>query len=167
MLRVLGYLTGFFLLCGLVAAGGVIWIFWTFGQDLPDYSQLEDYAPPVTTRVHAGDGSLLAEYAIQRRVFVPISTIPELVRNAFLSAEDQNFYSHPGVDPLGVARAMVTNIQNLGTGRRPEGASTITQQVAQNFLLTKDVSIKRKIREASSRFGSSGPLPRIKSSNSI
>jgi len=148
MLRVLGYLTGFFLLCGLVAAGGVIWIFWTYGQDLPDYTQLEDYAPPVTTRVHAGDGSLLAEYAIQRRVFVPISTIPELVRNAFLSAEDQNFYSHLGVDPVGVARAMVTNIQNLGTGRRPEGASTITQQVAQNFLLTKDVSIKRKIREA-------------------
>ncbi len=148
MLRVLGYLTGFLLLCGLVAAGGVIWVFWTYGQDLPDYTQLEDYAPPITTRVHAGDGSLLAEYAVQRRVFVPIETIPELVRDAFLAAEDQNFYSHPGVDPIGVARAMVTNIQNLGTGRRPEGASTITQQVAQNFLLTKDVSIERKIREA-------------------
>jgi penicillin-binding protein 1A len=148
MLRVLGYLTGFFLLCGLIAVCAVIWVFWTYGQDLPDYTQLEDYAPPITTRVHAGDGSLLAEYAVQRRVFVPISTIPEMVRNAFLAAEDQNFYSHPGVDPMGVARAIVTNIRNLGTGRRPEGASTITQQVAQNFLLTKDVSIKRKIREA-------------------
>ena len=148
MLRVLGYLMGFFLLCGFVAAGGIVWVFWTYGQDLPDYTQLEDYAPPVTTRVHAGDGSLLAEYAVQRRVFVPIATIPEIVRNAFLAAEDQNFYKHPGVDPIGVARAMVTNIRNLGTGRRPEGASTITQQVAQNFLLTKDVSIERKIREA-------------------
>ncbi|MDE0780673.1 MAG: penicillin-binding protein 1A [Alphaproteobacteria bacterium] len=148
MLRVLGYLTGCFLLCGLIAVGGVIWVFWTYGQGLPDYTQLEDYAPPITTRVHAGDGSLLAEYAVQRRVFVPISAIPKMVRNAFLAAEDQNFYSHPGVDPMGVARAIVTNIRNLGKGRRPEGASTITQQVAQNFLLTKDVSIKRKIREA-------------------
>lgn len=148
MLRVLGYLTGFLLLCGLIVAGGVIWVFWTYGQDLPDYTQLENYAPPITTRVHAGDGSLLAEHAVQRRIFVPIETIPELVRNAFLAAEDQNFYTHPGVDPIGIARAMVTNIQNLGTGRRPEGASTITQQVAQNFLLTKDVSIERKIREA-------------------
>lgn len=148
MLRVLGYLTGFLLLCGVIAVGGIVWVFWTYGQDLPDYTQLENYAPPITTRVHAGDGSLLAEYAVQQRVFVPIETVPELVRDAFLAAEDQNFYKHPGVDPVGVARAMVTNIRNLGTGRRPEGASTITQQVAQNFLLTKDVSIERKIREA-------------------
>jgi penicillin-binding protein 1A len=148
MLRLLGYLTGFFLLCGLLAVGGVFWVFWKYGQDLPDYTQLENYAPPITTRVHAGDGSLLAEYAVQRRVFVPISTIPNLVRDAFLAAEDKNFYTHPGIDPMGIARAMVTNVRNLGTGRRPEGASTITQQVAQNFLLTKDVSIERKIREA-------------------
>ncbi len=148
MLRLLGYLTGFFLLCGLLAVGGVFWVFWKYGQDLPDYTQLENYAPPITTRVHAGDGSLLAEYAVQRRVFVPISTVPNLVRDAFLAAEDKNFYTHPGIDPMGIARAMVTNVKNLGTGRRPEGASTITQQVAQNFLLTKDVSIERKIREA-------------------
>ena len=148
MLRLLGYLTGFFLFCGLLAVGGAFWLFWKYGQDLPDYTQLGNYAPPITTRVHAGDGSLLAEYAVQRRVFVPISTIPNLVRDAFLSAEDKNFYTHPGIDPMGIARAMVTNVKNLGTGRRPEGASTITQQVAQNFLLTKDVSIERKIREA-------------------
>ncbi len=148
MLRVLGYLTGFFLLCGLLVVGGLVWVFWTYGQDLPDYTQLENYQPPITTRVHAGDGSLLAEFAVQQRVFVPIETVPDIVRNAFLAAEDQNFYDHPGIDPVGIARAMVTNIKNIGTGRRPEGASTITQQVAQNFLLTKDVSIERKIREA-------------------
>ena len=87
MLRILGYLTGFFVLCGLVAAGAVIWVFWTYGQDLPDYTQLENYEPPITTRVHAGDGSLLTEYAVQRRVFVPIEAIPEIVRDAFLAAE--------------------------------------------------------------------------------
>ena len=148
MLRWLGYLFGVALLGSLVAAGGAIWVFWEYGRDLPDYRQLADYSPPVTTRVHAGDGSLLAEYAVERRVFVPVSTIPKRVINAFLSAEDQNFYRHPGVDVIGVARAVVTNVQNYGKGRRPVGASTITQQVAQNFLLTKDVSITRKIREA-------------------
>ncbi|MEK9661532.1 MAG: transglycosylase domain-containing protein, partial [Alphaproteobacteria bacterium] len=109
---------------------------------------LADYQPPVTTRVHAGDGSVLVEYAVERRIFVPIDTIPRRVISAFIAAEDQNFYDHPGVDPIGIARAVVTNIQNLGSGRRPVGASTITQQVAQNFLLTKEVSISRKIREA-------------------
>lgn len=148
MLRWIGYLTGFALFCGLLAVGAVLWVFWEFGRDLPDYTQLADYEPPVTTRVHAGDGSLLAEYAVQRRVFVPVDTIPEMVKNAFLSAEDKNFYAHPGIDVVGVMRAAVANVKNLGTGRRPEGASTITQQVAQNFLLTKEVSIDRKIREA-------------------
>lgn len=148
MLRWLGYLFGVILLGSLIAAGGAIWVFWEFGRDLPDYRQLANYSPAVTTRVHAGDGSLLAEYAVERRVFVPVSTIPRQVINAFLSAEDQNFYRHPGVDAIGVARAVVTNVKNYGKGRRPVGASTITQQVAQNFLLTKDVSITRKIREA-------------------
>jgi penicillin-binding protein 1A len=148
MLRWLGYLAGTALFCGLLAVGGVLWVFWEYGRDLPDYSQLADYEPPVTTRVHAGDGSLLAEYAVQRRVFVPVDTIPELVKAAFLSAEDKNFYSHPGVDVVGVMRAVVANLRNLGSGRRPEGASTITQQVAQNFLLSKEVSIERKVREA-------------------
>ena len=147
MLRWLGYLAGLALVGVLLAVGGVLWVFWEYGRDLPDYSQLADYEPPVTTRVHAGDGSLLAEYAVQRRVFVPVSTIPKLVKDAFLAAEDKNFYSHPGVDLLGVVRAAVSNVRNIGSGRRPEGASTITQQVAQNFLLTKDVSIERKVRE--------------------
>ncbi|MDA0785966.1 MAG: penicillin-binding protein 1A [Proteobacteria bacterium] len=148
MLRWLGYLAGLAVIGVLLVVGGVLWVFWEYGRDLPDYSQLADYQPPVTTRVHAGDGSLLAEYAVQRRVFVPVSTMPELVKDAFLSAEDKNFYAHPGVDVMGVIRAAVSNVRNLGTGRRPEGASTITQQVAQNFLLSKDVSIERKVREA-------------------
>ena len=148
MLRWLGYLAGLALVGVLLAVGGVLWVFWEYGRDLPDYSQLADYEPPVTTRVHAGDGSLLAEYAVQRRVFVPVSTMPKLVKDAFLAAEDKNFYSHPGVDLLGVVRAAVSNVRNIGSGRRPEGASTITQQVAQNFLLTKDMSIERKVREA-------------------
>ncbi len=148
MLRWLGYLTGIALFAALIGLAGVIWVFWEFGRDLPDYEQLADYQPPVTTRVHAGDGSLITEYAVERRVFVPIDAIPRRVIDAFLAAEDQHFYEHPGIDPIGIARAMVTNIRNIGTGRRPEGASTITQQVAQNFLLTKEVSYRRKIREA-------------------
>ncbi len=148
MLRWLGYLAGLAVVGALLVVGGVLWVFWEFGRDLPDYSQLADYQPPVTTRVHAGDGSLLAEYAVQRRVFVPVSSMPTLVKEAFLSAEDKNFYKHPGVDVTGVMRAVVSNIRNLGSGRRPEGASTITQQVAQNFLLTKEVSLDRKVREA-------------------
>ncbi len=148
MLRWLGYLFGVMFLGGLIAAGGAIWVFWEFGRDLPDYRQLADYEPPVTTRVHAGDGSLLAEYAVERRMFVPVSAMPKQVISAFISAEDKNFYRHPGVDIVGVARAAVTNVRNYGKGRRPEGASTITQQVAQNFLLAKDVSLTRKIREA-------------------
>ena len=148
MLRWLGYLFGVALFGCLIAAGGAIWVFWEFGRDLPDYRQLADYSPPVTTRVHAGDGSLLAEYAVERRVFVPVTVMPKRVIHAFLSAEDKNFYRHPGVDVVGVTRAAITNLRNYGKGRRPVGASTITQQVAQNFLLTKDVSITRKIREA-------------------
>jgi penicillin-binding protein 1A len=148
MLRWLGYLSAIMLIGVLLAGAGVVWVFWEFGRDLPDYDQLADYQPPVTTRVHAGDGSLLTEYSVERRVFVPIDAIPRRVINAFLAAEDQHFYDHPGVDPIGIARAIVVNLQNIGSGRRPEGASTITQQVAQNFLLTKEVSLRRKIREA-------------------
>jgi penicillin-binding protein 1A len=148
MLRWLGYLTAVALFCALIGVAGVIWAFWEFGRDLPDYDQLADYQPPITTRVHAGNGSLITEYAVERRVFVPIGAVPHRVVDAFLAAEDQHFYEHPGIDPIGIARAIVTNLRNIGTGRRPEGASTITQQVAQNFLLTKEVSIRRKIREA-------------------
>ncbi|CCQ74334.1 penicillin-binding protein 1A [Magnetospira sp. QH-2] len=148
VLRLLGVFTALFLLLSLIGAGGVMYVFYTFGSGLPDYHQLNDYEPPVMTRIHAGDGRLLAEYAIEKRVFVPITAIPRRVARAFLAAEDQHFYDHMGVDPIGVARAMVTNLRNIGSGRRLQGASTITQQVAKNFLLTNEVSYRRKIQEA-------------------
>ena len=136
-------------ICGVLAAGGgVLYVFHHYGRDLPDYKQLADYDPPTVTRVHAGDGRLLAEYAIQKRVFVPIQAIPKRVVNAFLAAEDKNFYSHPGVDFMAVMRAVVTNVIHKAQGRRPVGASTITQQVAKNFLLTNELSYERKIKEA-------------------
>ncbi|PHS77959.1 MAG: penicillin-binding protein [Rhodospirillaceae bacterium] len=133
---------------GIAAAGGLIYVFWHFGQDLPDYQQLADYEPAVMTRVHAGDGQLLAEYATERRVFVPVRAMPRQVIGAVLAAEDKNFYTHSGVDFLSLVRALVTNIKNIGSGRRPVGASTLTQQVAKNFLLTNEVSYERKIKEA-------------------
>jgi len=130
---------------GVGAAGGLLW---HFSKDLPEYSQLKDYEPPVMTRVHASDGSLLAEYATQRRIYLPIQAVPKLVTNAFIAAEDKNFYEHPGLDFQGIMRAGVLYLQNIGTSRRPQGASTITQQVAKNFLLTNEVSFERKIKEA-------------------
>src|ERR1700754_1134623 len=132
----------------LVGVAGAAGMFWHFSKDLPDYSQLQDYEPPVMTRVHAGNGSLLAEYANQRRLYLPIQAIPKLVLTAFISAEDKNFYDHGGLDFQGIARAMLFMAQNYGTGRRPQGASTITQQVAKNFLLTNEASFERKIKEA-------------------
>jgi len=130
------------------AGGAVLWGFHHFGKDLPDYQYLADYEPPVVTRVHAGDGELFAEFARNKRVFVPIEAIPGRVRNAFLAAEDKDFYSHPGVDFRSLAAAIIINLKNYGSGRRPVGASTITQQVAKNFLLTNEVSYKRKAKEA-------------------
>eukprot|EP00913_Durusdinium_trenchii_P021292 g20005.t1 len=118
------------------------------GQDLPNYEVLSAYEPPVATRVHAGNGALMAEYARERRLFLPIQAIPDRVKAAFLSAEDKNFYNHPGVDIYGLGRAILNNLQNFGSGRRPEGASTITQQVAKNFLLSADQTIDRKVKEA-------------------
>ena len=132
----------------VVGAAGAIGVFYHFGKGLPDYRQLADYQPPVMTRVHAGDGRLLAEYAQEKRVFVPIDAMPRLVVQAVLSAEDKSFYEHPGVNLLSVARAAVTNLRNMGSDRRPVGASTITQQVAKNFLLSNEVSYDRKIKEA-------------------
>jgi len=123
-------------------------ILWHFGRELPDFKQLASYQPPTVTRIHAGDGSLLAEFAREKRVFVPIEAIPRMVLKAFLSAEDKNFYEHRGIDVLGVARAIFTNLKRLGSGQRLVGASTITQQVAKNFLLTNEISIDRKIKEA-------------------
>lgn len=132
----------------LAGAGGIAGIIWHYGRDLPDYSQLADYQPPMVTRVLANDGRLLAEYATERRIFVPITSIPERVRNAFVAAEDQRFYQHPGVDFSGIVRATIQNIGNYAQNRRPVGASTITQQVAKNFLLTNEVSVARKVKEA-------------------
>ncbi len=146
-LRFLGVL--FSLLILMVAAGAIggYLLVRHYAADLPDYSQLADYDPPLVTRVHAGDGRLLAEFAVENRVFVPIDAIPRRVREAFLSAEDKTFYTHPGIDLPGVLKAAVTNLVNLGSDRRPVGASTITQQVAKNFLLTNEVSIERKLKE--------------------
>jgi penicillin-binding protein 1A len=132
-------------LVGIAAAAGMIW---HFSKDLPDYSQLQDYEPPVMTRVHAVDGSLLGEYAKERRLYLPIQAVPKLVINAFLAAEDKNFYEHGGIDYSGMARAALLYAQNYGSNRRPQGASTITQQVAKNFLLNNEVSFSRKIKEA-------------------
>ncbi|RJF76247.1 penicillin-binding protein 1A [Rhodopseudomonas palustris] len=132
-------------LVGVAAAAGLIW---HFSKDLPDYSQLQDYEPPVMTRVHASDGSLVGEYSKERRLYLPIQAVPKLVINAFLAAEDKNFYEHGGIDYSGMARAAVLYAQNIGSNRRPQGASTITQQVAKNFLLTNEVSFTRKIKEA-------------------
>jgi penicillin-binding protein 1A len=148
VLRALVWLFGLIVL-GLVAAAAVVaWVFYQYGSDLPEHRQLAEYKPPVATRVYAGDGRLMAEYATQQRVFVPIGSIPQHVIDAFLAAEDQHFFEHQGVDPIGIARAAIVNLRNFGEGRRMQGASTITQQVAKNFLLTNEVSIERKIKEA-------------------
>lgn len=134
---------------GLIAGViGVIAIFTYYGSDLPDYRQLKNYEPPIVTRLYAGDGRLMAEFAQERRVFIPIEAIPDRVKNAFISAEDQNFYRHSGVDLFAIVSAAMSNVQAMGTGRRPRGASTITQQVAKNFLLSSEVSYERKIKEA-------------------
>jgi penicillin-binding protein 1A len=148
LVRFLGFLftvgTVVFLV-GVAATAGMIW---HYSKDLPDYSQLQDYEPPVMTRVHASDGALLGEYSKERRLYLPIQAVPKLVINAFLAAEDKNFYEHGGIDFFGMARAGLLYAQNYGSNRRPQGASTITQQVTKNFLLTNEVSFTRKIKEA-------------------
>ncbi len=148
MFRSFLILIGILFVLVLAGAGSVLYVFYSFGAGLPDFTQLADYEPPVMTRVQAGDGRLLAEYATEKRVFVPVKAMPGRVIQAFLAAEDKNFYYHPGVDPSGIARAVLTNLKNLTKNRRLVGASTITQQVAKNFLLTSEVSMKRKIQEA-------------------
>ena len=147
-LTVLATLFGLLFLCAFVGGAGVIYVFYHFGKGLPDHTQLAAYEPEITSRVHVGDGRLLQEYARERRIFVPIEAMPDLVIKAFLSAEDKNFYRHPGIDLPSIVRAVVTNVQNLGSGRRPIGASTITQQVARYFLLSNEVSLERKAKEA-------------------
>ena len=148
MLRFAAALFGFLSVSALVCVGVLVFLFYRYSEDLPDYTQLEHYEPPITTRIYAGDGRLFAEYAIEKRVFVPIQAIPKEIIQAFTSAEDKNFYTHPGIDAMGILRAVVTNLGNLGTDRRLVGASTITQQVAKNFLLSNEVSLDRKVKEA-------------------
>src|SRR3954470_20955893 len=148
LVRFMGFLFAAGTVVFLVGVAAVAGLIWHFSKDLPDYSQLQDYEPPVMTRVHAVDGSLLGEYAKERRLYLPIQAVPKLVINAFLAAEDKNFYEHGGIDYTGMARAGLVYLQNYGSNRRPQGASTITQQVAKNFLLTNEVSFARKIKEA-------------------
>lgn len=128
-------------------AGFTAWYLNQLNMNLPDYQQLAEYAPPVTTRVYAGDGSLVAEFARERRLFVPIESMPDYVKHAFVSAEDKGFYEHSGIDFRGIVRAQLSNIGNVLNGRRLEGGSTITQQVAKNFLLTSEQRVERKLRE--------------------
>jgi penicillin-binding protein 1A len=148
LLRFLGLLFAAGTIIFVAAVAAAAGLLWHFSQSLPDYSQLQDYEPAVMTRVHASDGSLLAEYARERRLYIPIQAVPKLVTHAFVAAEDKNFYEHGGIDFSGIARAATLYIQQYGSGRRPQGASTITQQVAKNFLLTNELSFARKIKEA-------------------
>src|SRR5919197_3263908 len=148
LLRFFGFLFAAGTIVFIVGVGAAAGLLWHFSKDLPDYSTLQDYEPPVMTRVHASDGSLVAEYAKERRLYIPIQAVPKLVLNAFISAEDKSFYEHGGLDFQGILRAGLLYIQNIGTNRRPQGASTITQQVAKNFLLSNEVSFDRKIKEA-------------------
>ena len=138
------------ILASIVLITGIflVGVLWTYSNDIPDYKFLKNYKPPVSSKVYSGEGELVADFSKEKRVFVPYSSIPKNVINAFLSAEDKNFFSHPGVDAKGVLRAIVNNISNIIFSKRLEGASTITQQVAKNFLLTNEVSINRKIKEA-------------------
>ncbi|HWE16664.1 MAG TPA: penicillin-binding protein 1A [Hyphomicrobiaceae bacterium] len=147
LLSLLSFLfaSGVLLFLGGVAVAG--FYVWMASRDLPDYERLAKYEPPVMTRIHAGDGTLMAEYARERRIFVPINVIPKTVIQAFLSAEDKRFYEHGGLDFMGIARALVRNLQNRGK-KRPEGASTITQQVAKNLLLSSEQTYDRKLKEA-------------------
>ena len=132
----------------LLSAISIISVLWTYSNDLPDYKFLKNYNPPVSSKVYSGNGDLVADFSQEKRVFVPFNSIPKNVINAFLSAEDKNFFKHPGVDAKGVIRAIINNISNILSSKRLEGASTITQQVAKNFLLTNEVTLNRKIKEA-------------------
>lgn len=132
----------------MLIAAVIFWLFYHYGVGLPDYQALEKYEPPVVTRLHAGDGRLFAEYAVQKRIFVPIEAMPKRVVQTFLAAEDKNFYQHPGIDFFGLLRAIATNVGNIGSNKSMVGASTITQQVAKNFFLTRERSMARKAKEA-------------------
>jgi len=151
MIRFFTWIFTIFFTLGLAGAIGTLVVLYYFGRGLPDYAQLEKYEPPVVSRLYASDGRLFAEYATQKRVFVPIEAIPHRVIQTFLAAEDKNFFSHPGLDFFGIVRAAIVNLSQMGKNKRPMGASTITQQVAKNLLLSSistKASFERKIKEA-------------------
>lgn len=148
LLRFFGFMFAVGMILFVATSAVVAYVLWHISKDLPDYEVLAKYEPNVMTRIHANDGSLIAEYAKERRIYVPISVVPEQVLQAFLAAEDKNFYQHGGLDIQGIARAVLKNIDNFRNKRRLVGASTITQQVAKNFLLSSDVTFERKLKEA-------------------
>ena len=147
-LRFLGFMFAAGMIVFIAVAGAAGFVLWKVSSELPDYEVLAKYEPPVMTRIHANDGALIAEFSRERRIYVPITAIPSCVIDAFISAEDKNFYQHGGLDVQGIIRAVVTNMSNMQSGRRSVGASTITQQVAKNFLLTADQTVERKLKEA-------------------
>ncbi len=147
-LRLVGFMFAAGMILVIAVAGAAAFVLWKVSQELPDYEVLAKYEPPVMTRIHANDGRLIAEFARQRRIYVPITTVPQRLIEAFLSAEDKNFYQHGGLDIQGIVRAVVTNLSAAQSGRRMVGASTITQQVAKNFLLTNEQNVERKLKEA-------------------
>ena len=148
MFKFLNFSIKFIIIFFIIVVFFVFSTFWYFSIGLPDYKKLSNYQPPISSRVYSENRNLIAEYALEKRLFVPFESMPIKVVNAFLSAEDKNFFIHPGIDAKGILRAVLKNIKNLSQNKRLEGASTITQQVAKNFLLTNEVSMKRKIKEA-------------------
>ena len=147
-LRFLGFMFAAGMILFIAVAGAAAFVLWKVSSELPDYEVLAKYEPPVMTRIHANDGSLIAEFSRERRIYVPITAIPKCVTEAFISAEDKNFYQHGGLDIQGILRAVVTNLSAMQSGRRVVGASTITQQVAKNFLLGNEQTMERKLKEA-------------------
>ncbi len=147
-LKLLNFSVKIFIAFSIVVLMFIFSTLWYFSIGLPDYKKLSNYQPPISSRVYSNDGRLIAEYALEKRLFIPFEAIPKTVVNSFLSAEDKNFFNHPGIDAKGIVRALIKNLKNLSENKRLEGASTITQQVAKNFLLTNEVSLKRKVKEA-------------------
>ncbi len=147
MIRFFGFLFSALSIAAIAGIASIALIFWVYDRDLPDYDALSNYEPATLSRVYSGEGAVIAEFARERRIFTPIDEIPDVVKNAFISAEDKNFYLHTGVDGFGVIKAMVDNVRRAQTGQRLRGASTITQQVIKNFLLSEDSAVERKIKE--------------------
>jgi penicillin-binding protein 1A len=148
MYKFLNFSIKFFIIFTAVCLFFTFSTLWYFSIGLPDYKKLSNYQPPISSRVYSSDGRLIAEYALEKRLFIPFESVPKKVINSFLSAEDKNFFNHPGVDAKGILRALIKNLKNISQNKRLEGASTITQQIAKNFLLTNEVSLNRKIKEA-------------------